>query len=155
MSPVVWKWGQRRWSSDKSSVQSPPRSWWGFDLTKRFGIKRLCNAGGFWQIAPAFTVLACAEHRGVTPHVGNSSGLPKPFPRDSHVRPVRCMFLQVVDQLFSLEVTPFSFQFSPWGSLKGDKKFTAPWRLSLLLLRLPKHSLKETMIWTWPADCCL
>ena len=56
--------------------------------------------------------LACAELRGLISHVGNASGLPKPFPKDSHVRPVRCKFVQVVDQLFSLEVIPFWFQFS-------------------------------------------
>lgn len=70
--------------------------------------------------------LACAERSGLTAHVGNSSGFPEPFPKDAHVRPVRCMFVQVVDQLFSLEVIPFSFQFSCRGSLKGDKKWTAP-----------------------------
>lgn len=95
--------------------------------------------------------LACAERRGLISHVGNASGLPKPFPKDSHARPVRCKFVQVVDQLFSLEVIPFWFQFSRWGSLKGDKESTTPWGLTLLWL--PKHSLKETMIWTWLADC--
>lgn len=110
---MVWKYSQRRWSCEcpKSPVQSLPCSWWGFDLTKWFGIKQLCNAGSFWQIVQSFVVLACAEHAGLTPHVGNSSGLPKPFPEDSHIRPVRCMFVQVVDQLFSLEVIPFSFLF--------------------------------------------
>lgn len=49
------------------------------------------------------------ELSGLTPHVGYSSGFQEPFPKDAHVRPVRCMFVQALDQLFSLEVIPFSF----------------------------------------------
>lgn len=91
--------------------------------------------------------LVCAGSSVLASHVANSSGFPEPFPKDAHVRrPVRCMFVQVVDQLFSLEVIPFSFQFSRQGSLEGDKELTAPWRLSLLSLWLPTHSLKETMV---------
>lgn len=70
--------------------------------------------------------LACAERSGLTAHAGKSSHFPEPFPKDAHGRPVRCVFVQVVDQLFSLEAVPSSFQFSCRGSLKGDKKRTAP-----------------------------
>lgn len=51
---------------------------------------------GWFLTARSFVVLACSEHGGLISHVGNSSGLPKPFPKDSHVRPVRYMFVQVV-----------------------------------------------------------
>lgn len=146
---MVWKQGQRCWSHDKSPVVTT------LYLVGIWINKMIWNKAALWcrwfLTAQPSMGLACAECRGLISHVGNASGLPKPFPKDSHVRPVRCKFVQVVGQLFSLEVIPFWFQFSRWGSLKGDKKSTAPWRL--ILLWLPKHSLKETMIWTWLADC--
>lgn len=153
---MVWKQSQRRWSWEcpKSPVQSLPCSWWGRDWTKWSGIKQLCNAGGFWQMGP----FLWGWHAQSTQAWLHMLAIPLVYQSPS---PRTLMSGQFGACLYRWWISCFpwksfpSLSFPHWGSLRGDKKFTAPWRLSLLLPWLPRHSLQETAIWTWFDDCSL
>ena len=130
-------------------LSSLPCIWWGSELTKWFGIKQPCDAGGFWQhsLPWGWHVQSAGAwfHMLAMPLVYQS-----PSPRT-------LMSGQLGASLYRWWVSCFPWKSSPSGSsspVEGHSRVTR----SLLLLEGwsycgCQNSLKETMIWTWLADC--